>query len=81
MTKEKVTPKEAMKPDVVEQENAEVKAASPVAEILKSIAALSQVDRLLLYSRLDIIINHDREKASTGSHCGYHLFDEAIKSL
>lgn len=54
---------------------------NPLAEIVKSIAALSQADRLVLYSRLDVIMNHDREKASHGADGGTHLFDEAIKSL
>lgn len=54
---------------------------NPVADVIKSISALPQVDRLVLYSRLDIIINHDREKASHGADGGTHLFDEAIKSL
>ncbi len=55
--------------------------ARPLAEVMKSIAALSQVDRLVLYSRLDTIMNCDREKASHGVDACGHLFDEAIKSL
>ena len=57
------------------------KPASPLAAIMNSIAALPQVERLVLYGRLDMIMNYDREKASTGVDNCAHLFDEAIKSL
>jgi hypothetical protein len=76
--------KETITPEVITEEvQAETQQApaSPIADVIKSIAALTQVDRLVLYSRLDIIINHDREKASHGADGGTHLFDEAIKSL
>lgn len=63
-----------------ETQQAEVK-NNPVADIIKSIAALSQTDRLVLYNRLDVIINHDRDKASQGIDGGTHLFDDAIKCL
>lgn len=59
----------------------EILKANPVADVIKSIAALSQTDRLVLYNRLDVIINHDRDKASQGIEGGMHLFDDAIKSL
>lgn len=55
--------------------------ANPIVDAIKSIAALPQVDRLVLYNRLDIIMNYDREKASHGIDNCAHLFDEAIKSL
>jgi hypothetical protein len=64
-----------VKPEVQEAKT------SPLAEIVKSIAALPQADRLVLYNRLDTIINHDRDKASQGIDGGTHLFDEAVKSL
>ena len=64
----------------VKAEDQEAK-ATPLAKTMKSIAALPQVDRLVLYSRLDTIMNHDREKASHGVDACGHLFDEAIKSL
>jgi hypothetical protein len=54
---------------------------NPIADVIKSIATLSQTDRLVLYNRLDLIINHDRDKASQGVDGGTHLFDEAINSL
>jgi hypothetical protein len=75
---------------MAKKENAEVaheetkqaeQKANPVADVIKSIAALSQTDRLVLYNRLDVIINHDRDKASQGIDGGTHLFDEAINSL
>lgn len=66
--------------NIEEQPEQEAK-ASPVADVIKAIAALPQVDRLVLYNRLDLIINHDRDKASQGVDGGTHLFDEAIKSL
>jgi hypothetical protein len=66
---------EDVKPEVQETK------LSPLAEIVKSIAALPQADRLVLYNRLDTIINHDRDKASQGIDGGTHLYDEAIKSL
>jgi len=56
-------------------------AVNPVVDVLKSISNMSQVNRLVLYSRLDVIINHDREKASHGADGGTHLFEEAINSL
>jgi hypothetical protein len=80
MAKEKATTEEANKPETIEAETKETK-VSPLAEIVKAIAALPQTDRLVLYSRLDVIMNHDREKASAGADGGTHLFDEAIKSL
>jgi hypothetical protein len=81
MAKEKVSIEEVAQPDAIEQGGGEGKAINPIADIIKSIGALQQVDRLVLYNRLDIIINHDREKASAGADGGTHLFDEAIKSL
>jgi hypothetical protein len=54
---------------------------NPVADVIKNIAALSPTDRLVLYSRLDVIINHDRDKASQGIDGGTHLFEQAINSL
>ena len=62
-------------PEVLEEK------VNPVSEIIKSIRDLPQVDRLVLYNRLDVIINHDREKASHGADGGTYLFDEAINSL
>lgn len=64
----------------VKPEAQEVK-TSQLADIVKSIRDLPQADRLVLYSRLDTIMNHDREKASHGADGSTHLFDEAIKSL
>lgn len=73
------------KKEIISEEIAEstVEATStnPVADVLKSIATLPQVDRLVLYNRLDVIMNYDRDKASQGIDGGTHLFDEAIKSL
>jgi hypothetical protein len=70
---------------MAKKENAEVaheeQKANPIADVIKSIADLSQTDRLVLYNRLDLIINHDRDKASQGVDGGTHLFDEAINSL
>jgi len=74
--------KKAME-EITEDIKAEAQEApvNPITDVLKGIAALSQVDRLVLYNRLDIIMNHDREKASHGvDNCG-HLFDDAINSL
>lgn len=55
--------------------------ANPVAEVIKTIRDLPQVDRLVLYNHLDEIMNYDRDKASQGIDASCHLFDEAIKSL
>jgi hypothetical protein len=55
--------------------------ATPLSEIMKSIAVLPQSDRLVLYSRFDVIMNEDRQKASCGVDNVGHLFNEAIKSL
>lgn len=66
--------------ETVETAQEETK-VNPIADVIKSIATLSQTDRLVLYNRLDLIINHDRDKASQGIDGGTHLFDDAINSL
>lgn len=67
--------------NIEEQQEAQEAKANPVADVIKAIAALPQVDRLVLYNRLDLIINQDRDKASQGIDGGTHLFDDAISSL
>ena len=69
--------------EINEEKKAETKEAkaSPLSDVMKSIASLSQVDRLVLYTRLDTVMNYDREKASHGVDACGHLFDEAINSL
>lgn len=70
-----------MAKEKVQAEENQGQKVNPIADVIKSIAGLSQADRLVLYSRLDTIMNDDRDKASQGVDGNQVLFDEAIKSL
>lgn len=54
---------------------------SPSAEIIKSIAALPQADRLVLYGRLDKLAYHDRDRFSGGLESDPAIFEQAANSL
>lgn len=57
------------------------KQSSPLAKIMKSISELPQVDRLVLYGRIESVMNIDRDKASAGVDADPGIFEQAIKSL
>jgi hypothetical protein len=81
MAKEKVQTEETKENELQATETSQAPKESTLAAIVKSIAALPQADRLVLYGRLDVIMNEDRQKASHGVDSVGYLFDEAVKSL